>query len=218
MSLPDQGKASAFRGARIGSVFVVTSTGGGAQHYTALADGLAEVTALQADLLLGDPAINAANATPVQIPASEVALSKQNLLPPADDARPPDAPPTLVPPASAGGVLCAVYPDGGRLPALVAGVVTNRAWAAGGADRVVVPPGAGVLVTALGAPDAPTGTTLLVLEPGIAYPVPPAAVHLLGYDAADAVRMPSALVARLPIGPVLDPAAAGNPSGTVSPR
>jgi hypothetical protein len=76
------------------------------------------------------------------------------------------------------------------------------------ADRVVVEPGRGAVVSSLASPDAP-GTLSVVSELGIRYPVPSADVlTMLGYSKVNPVRMPSNLVALLPVGPALDPAAA----------
>jgi hypothetical protein len=53
------------------------------------------------------------------------------------------------------------------------------------------------------------GTLALVTDVGLRFPVPSAEVLTqLGYSAASVVTMPAALVARIPEGPTLDPAAA----------
>jgi hypothetical protein len=72
---------------------------------------------------------------------------------------------------------------------------------------VVVPPGAGALVST----NSVDGTVLLVTEPGIAYPVPPAAMSALGYSGVVPVPLPAALLGRIPLGPALDPVAAALP-------
>jgi Type VII secretion system ESX-1, transport TM domain B len=54
----------------------------------------------------------------------------------------------------------------------------------------------------------------LLTEPGVVYPVPPEAVNLLGYEGIAPLRLPSSIVARVPMGPSLDPAAAALPVAT----
>jgi hypothetical protein len=79
------------------------------------------------------------------------------------------------------------------------------------ADRVVVEPGRGAVVSAQPSADAP-GTLSVVSELGIRYPVPGEDVlATLGYQGVSPVRLPSGLVALLPVGPALDPVAARTP-------
>jgi hypothetical protein len=81
---------------------------------------------------------------------------------------------------------------------------------------VVMRPGHGTLVRALGAAGAPVGdTTFLVSDDGVKYRIPDsAALTALGYDEASAVRVPSTLLSMLPTGPELDPRAAASESVT----
>jgi hypothetical protein len=80
------------------------------------------------------------------------------------------------------------------------------------ADRVVVGPGHGAVVSAQPSPGAP-GTLSVVSELGYRYPVPGEEVlAMLGYQGVVPVPMPSALVSLLPVGPALDPAAARTPT------
>jgi hypothetical protein len=89
------------------------------------------------------------------------------------------------------------------------------AGAGGGpvADRVVVRPGHGALVAAVASDSATGGALCLVTDVARRYPLASADVpNLLGYAGVTPVRVPSALVALVPEGPVLDPAAARQPS------
>ncbi|MEV4757062.1 type VII secretion protein EccB [Micromonospora sp. NPDC049559] len=82
------------------------------------------------------------------------------------------------------------------------------------ADRVLLTGGHGALVQVLPAPGTPaTGATrYLVTDQGIKYALPrqdaPAVQQSLGYPDATPVPVPSYLLALIPTGPALDPAAA----------
>lgn len=80
------------------------------------------------------------------------------------------------------------------------------------ADRVVVPPGHGVLVEAFASPDAAVGTLMIVTDRGVAHVIAtPEALTRLGYASARRIGLPSALVARISTGPTLDDRVAGRP-------
>ncbi|MEV0699369.1 type VII secretion protein EccB [Saccharopolyspora sp. NPDC050389] len=84
-------------------------------------------------------------------------------------------------------------------------------------DRVAVPPGSGVLVSALSTGDVAQSTTYLVADNGVKYPVPSTdAASKLGYTTPP-VAMPAMLVDLLPTGPALDPAKAGQPVTALPP-
>ena len=71
-----------------------------------------------------------------------------------------------------------------------------------------MPPGRGALVEALAGPNSPTGTLALVTDLGTRFPVPSRDVlATLGYAGATPQRLPGGLLALLPSGPALDPAA-----------
>lgn len=84
-------------------------------------------------------------------------------------------------------------------------------------DATVVRPGRGALVRALNASGAAhAGTTYLVAENGVKYRVPAKdALAALGYAEGDIGSVPAPLLAALPTGADLDPAAA---SGAAEPR
>jgi hypothetical protein len=96
------------------------------------------------------------------------------------------------------------------LPAAAEAVPT----AGGGvADRILVPPGQGALVEAVAAPDAPGGSVNVLTDLGLRYPVPTVDIlAILGYATVQPVRVPASLVALVPAGRVLDPAAARAPA------
>jgi hypothetical protein len=99
-------------------------------------------------------------------------------------------------------------------PGSAAGAVrVSAAAAANGpllADWVAMPPGRGVLVESRTG-DTP-GALSLVTDLGVRFPLPSAEVRtMLGYGAVAPVLLPNAVVALLPTGSALDPAAAAVP-------
>jgi len=79
-------------------------------------------------------------------------------------------------------------------------------------DYALVAGGAAALVQAAPAPDAAGGSLHLVTDLGFRYGLPsPEVATGLGFELGRLVRLPAGLVARLPAGPVLDPAAAVQP-------
>ncbi|WP_238015808.1 type VII secretion protein EccB [Dactylosporangium sp. AC04546] len=214
---PDFGKPSALAGQVAGRVVVVRSDGG-TQHYVAMTDGLALVTPLQAALLLADGALN--REPPLTIPASLVRASRTALLPDRSATAWPESVPELA--RDPGGTVCASFASGAAAPVLTHGADVRLAGlprrtpgqAPAGtvlADYVVVSPAGGALVRS----DRPAAGSVatLVVEPGIAYPVGPAALELLGLAGAPVVRLPDTLVGRVPLGPALDPEAARRLAG-----
>jgi hypothetical protein len=89
--------------------------------------------------------------------------------------------------------------------------VPRAATAAGTVDRVLIEAGTGVLARNPFAPGTAGGATFLVTEFGAKFPLPPAGVEALGYAGRPPVDVPSELLALLPTGAVLDPAAALRP-------
>jgi type VII secretion protein EccB len=209
------GPAPALPGVRVGDL-LYAEAGQGRQYYLVLADGLAPVTELQKSLVEGQYALTA-RALPL---ATANAAPKSSGLP----ARPVDgtAPPAVPPPVLALGrsaTACVTAADGDTRVGVVIGAASpDPAGIATGsrsgqwADQIIVAPGGVAVVEAMPAPTAATGPLSLVTAAGIAFPVPTvAALRLLGYDPSDAVRLPAAFLQRLPVGPALDPDAAGRP-------
>ncbi|HEX6501564.1 MAG TPA: type VII secretion protein EccB [Micromonosporaceae bacterium] len=225
------GRPSTVARARIGQVFVVQTPGGEPQYAVALADGLAPISQVQADLLLADPdtarLLRQDRATP--LPPGEYAVapvSATGLPDPgarvASDVALPAGTPALVGSAATQQATCAVVGDPAGVADVLLGVPVGEAPTAlptGGAagavlaDRVVVPPGGGALVEAAAGPGAQGGTLSLVTDLGIRYPVPNRQVlAMLGFPDARPVRVPAGLVTLLPVGRTLDPDTARRPA------
>ncbi|MFE1440160.1 type VII secretion protein EccB [Streptomyces sp. NPDC058739] len=215
------GPALAGRQTRIGQLF----TGPGGEPYVLTQEGLAPVDRTRFELLRGDPrtqrkAYAGAPAVAVAVGAADLAAhpAPAGTLP--EDKGLPATPPELVEPGAGHGVCTAVRPaaDGGpgtlvtvADAAAVAGrPVTPQPGvtpACGVADLVSVRPGGGALVRALSGSGA-AGTTYLVADNGVKYPLPTQeSVKALGYAGATAVGMPATLLTMLPSGQALDPAA-----------
>jgi type VII secretion protein EccB len=194
-------------GRRVGSVVVVATQGGARQFAVVLASGLATISQVQADLLLSDPDRVARLGQSRAEPMSQADFSRAPAaaLPGATDL--PDTTPRLVRPSLVDGGVCARF-DGTGGPAGIAVDIPVPA----DSPRVVVPPGRGAVVEAVAAPGAGGGSLCVVTDLGRRYPVPTVdTLAVLGYASVRPVRVPAGLVALVPAGPVLDPAAARAP-------
>jgi type VII secretion protein EccB len=219
--VPVPSGTSSFRNTATGRTYFVRNTAGDTQYYVAVPDGLAKVTAMQADVIRGDSQVNPSGQPPEEIQAGQVVESRSVSFP-IGAAPPPAVTPKLAPIAERDTV-CAVYPTGVAQPRVLIGAAFDSGSSfndTGGigangtplADRVLVEPGRAMLVMALPSPEASTSTMLLVTEPGRAYPVTPdVAAQYLALPVTAAVRLPAALINRMPLGPALDPARAGLP-------
>jgi type VII secretion protein EccB len=213
MQITGRGGSSAFAGHRVGDVVKATNQGGTTTFGLVRPDGVAAITQIQADLLLADPANGlgggAVTVTAAQLAAAPVAAS----LVPTGDTAPPPTTPDLAIPGEHGGV-CATFADAANPPQL--NVFTARPTAEGetavsnaGVTWVAVQPGRGAIVDAVATPGAPSGLLGVVSDLGVLFPVPSSAVlTTLGYAGAQPHVLPSSLVALLPRGNALDPAAA----------
>lgn len=213
ISVPDRGKpSSALPDREIGEV-LTTKTGSGEQHYLLYDDGVAPITPLQLAILVAQGDLKREEVS-VSV-TNEAGDSRFGGQPANEAGAPPAAAPTLVP---ANEQVCAVTSDGRTPPAVVVdGTVegldtvapTTSASARGEvlADGVLVPSGRIATVRVLASPTAEAGSYFVVTDTGYRYAVPNAEVlQLLGYPAAEAIDVPAALLARLPIGPTLSPA------------
>ncbi|MFJ9443434.1 type VII secretion protein EccB [Kitasatospora sp. NPDC101235] len=231
-AVPGRGEAGPALGGkptRIGQLFEAP----GGAHYLLTRAGLAPLTPTLYALLLGDPrtqkgAYGGAAPAPAPIGAMDLAGHTAPGGPPSPGL--PETPPTLVTPLRGEGV-CADLHTAGATPTTAVTVLpadraesgrppTVPAGTAGAActvaDRIAVRPGRGALVRALSGAGAGS-TEYLVTEGGVRYPLPSAAaVKQLGYGGATPVAVPAAVVALLPAGPSLDPAALG-PEAVASP-
>ena len=104
----------------------------------------------------------------------------------------------------------AVHVAVGSTPAT--GIPTPAAASVGDprlADEVVVQPGTGLLIRDQPGPGVTDGARYLLVDTGVLYPLPSDdAVKILGYAAVTPTPVPAALLAQIPRGPPLDPAAA----------
>lgn len=217
----DRSVSTVVPGHHVGDI-VYNRTGGGNQYYLVMGDGLAPITQLQMLVQVTETGPPTEVATKV---VTDAPKSGQALYPSSDGTTlPPRTPPKLVSVTRDTSALCAASSSptaspsvvvGPRLAELGPGIQTATTTSSGTslADRVIVPPGRGEVVLALPSPTSTTGALDIVTDEGIRYPVPSAAVlATLGYSPDEAVAVPSGLVARIPEGPTLDPAAALRPA------
>ncbi|WP_405576726.1 type VII secretion protein EccB [Streptomyces sp. NBC_01092] len=221
---------------RIGQLFKVSVPGGDSTYHLLTEDGLVPLTRLGAALVLGDPATQKdayEGRSPEVRTVGADALREHRAADqdPTGSEELPDAPPV---PQSAprGTALCAQVDgdDGGvrirsvlvpltRLApvAVSQGTAQPVQQACVPTDATVVRPGRGALVRALHASGAAhAGTTYLVAENGVKYRVSSKnSLAALGYGAADIGSVPAPLLAALPTGADLDPAAA---AGAAEPK
>lgn len=190
-------------GAVIGRVHVVATQGGAREYTVTLAGGLAAITQVQADILLGDPRIG-------QSGPAELSQAAYAAAPRAGDLRPADGPATTPALMPVEGALCGVAgaSDAG-LAELRVGV---RLALDATLPRVRLAPGRVALVEAVPAPGAGGGTISLVTPEGRRHALASQEVKaMLGYGDATPLRLPGALVALIPEGAALDPVAAARP-------
>ncbi|MFB9449852.1 type VII secretion protein EccB [Dactylosporangium vinaceum] len=209
-TIVDRGRTVA--AGKVGQVFAVT-TGDRQEAFVVTADGLASITPLQAQLLLAAPETQSVqpggrslSLTPADltkmVPNGQV---KPFAVDPGGEGALPAAPPELL--ESHFRFICTasaltIDPE---LPDLTHALRTPSATAAGAvlADRVVVPAGSGALVR------TDTGVLTLVTDLGKRHAIPsPDVLGALGYAGVQPATIPAAIVALLPSGPALDPAAA----------
>ncbi|MBT8227787.1 MAG: type VII secretion protein EccB [Dactylosporangium sp.] len=224
--LPGLGKTStAVSDAVVGQVYVVANEAGDKQYYLVNTASLVPISQLQADVLLADPVIiNKAyngRSAPQALPLSAAAAtSARKATVVYENTQPPATTPTIATLAGEDPALCASYASGRAEPKVLLDAdvraVTNAARTTGQtaagtplADRVVVRGGHGALVAAMPSPDAPGGALHLVTDLGMRYPLASNEVpSIFGYSTKNIVKLPASLIARIPSGPSLDPAAA----------
>ncbi|NUU23543.1 MAG: type VII secretion protein EccB [Streptomycetaceae bacterium] len=238
-AVPGRGAAGPVLGGeatRVGQLFKVSVPGGDSTYHLLREDGLVPLTRLGAALVLGDPATQKdayQGRSPEARTVGADALREHRSTNPGtiDAAELPDAPP-VPESAPSGTALCAqVDGDNGGVrirsvlvpltrlaPVAVSeGTAQPLEPACVPTDATVVRPGRGALVRALNASGAAhAGTTYLVAENGVKYRVSTKnSLAALGYETADIASVPAPLLATLPTGADLDPAAA---SGTSEPK
>jgi hypothetical protein len=208
-------------GFRLGEVFVFRNQSGNQVYGVATAEGAAEITAVQAGLLLADPDNGGGQAREIDQARYVAARKASSLIPTGDNAPPANAPEQLRPGARAS--VCATFTAGTPTPSF--GVVATLAPAPGEVrgrrtagdpavvvDWMAVPPGRGAVVESVTAPGA-AGALAVVSDLGLRFAVPSRDVlAVLGYPEVTPQRLPAALVALVPSGRALDPAAAVLPA------
>ncbi len=207
---------------RVGMLLVVNTIDGAHQYYLAGPAALQPITEAQYDIQRAYPQTMAAypSGAPAAVSLDPSLAAAAHTLDsaPAAAAGAPGARPAIAGLSDAATTVCATFAPGGSVPQLTVGptlpsplTATESRSGTGTplADRVYVPPGTAVLVDAMPTPDAPSGTLAVVTDEGRCYTLAsPNVLKTLGYDSAQPVKMPAGLVARLPQGPSLNPAAA----------
>jgi type VII secretion protein EccB len=205
----------------IGSVLLVStpalpSTTG--EYYLVLKAGIASVTPIQAQLAMTAPVNRRAGLTGKAVPvtADQLAGIPTASLPDRLDsvAQQLTAAPRLVSLPAASPVCLVTADNTTELLVAEPGTDITSQTAApiggpgkSGADLIGVPAGTGGLVS--NRPSGAAGTTYLLADDGIKYPVPSAAAQTaLGFGKLAPVQLSTAVLALLPTGPALDPAAA----------
>src|SRR5262249_20184134 len=99
----------------------------------------------------------------------------------------------------------------GAAPVVDLGVQTSCSQT----DQVMIPAGTGVVARAVSTGGGIDTVQFLVTDIGVKYPMSAIGAKQLGYAGAGEVRLPAALLALLPTGPVLDPQAITGRGGAV---
>lgn len=219
----------------VGQVLRTDNVGAGARFFVVRTDGLAAVTELEAALVLGAPQNRVAYGTstpqPIDVASADALGAPQSTQtlpapPSADGTNSASAYPETVPTVrpltddlTAGFVVCASSPGQGQT-AIIAGpdlplpvgarpVATAPSTDPRLADAVYVAPGRGLVVASAASPDSPQGTTYLITDLGMKYPIgSKESLSALGYGSVRAAGVSSSLLAVLPTGPALSQAAA----------
>jgi hypothetical protein len=208
---------------KIGHLLVVDGTGG-RQYYLAERDQLRAITPLQYDLqrTFAPTAKAYGGRQPVALKLGLVAAGQARQTPvvPVTGGQLPSVRPNFVAPRGTDTVLCAGFAQGETVPTLTLDatmplrdeMMSTTARSGRGvplADRVLVTPGSAALVETMASPDAVQGAIGLITDLGVVhYLAGPEVLDVLGYTGVTPVRVPAALVGRIPVGSPLDPATA----------
>jgi type VII secretion protein EccB len=218
--------AVASRKALTGQLFMVTTPGGARQYYVAFKDKLRPITQLQYEIQSRYRPITAAygGKAPTAIPLGLLDLGRAEAPSTrADEGQAPRTLPNFVAPRNGRGTVCATYQPGSAVPAVsidatmpardaAAATVKRGKLGTALADRILVEPGAAAIVESMPSDQARIGTVLVITDLGRAYPLAdPELLETLGYKGVVPIRIPAQLVARIPQGSGLDPAAAVQP-------
>jgi type VII secretion protein EccB len=220
IEVPGAGAESgAVPGHRVGDLLSAT-TGSGVQYYLVFDDGLAPITAVQKDIVVGGSSVK-----PQQIALSAATAAPRSSRLPAASGAAEDPPATVPKLATVGAAapVCAVFRGAAATPVVRAGgavatgeaIQTSTVTSAGTrlVDRVLVPPGQVAIARSVPAGGSGAGSYDVITDTGQRFPVPSTdALAALGYPASLAVRVPAGLVTAIPYGPTLDPADALKPA------
>jgi ESX secretion system ATPase EccB len=219
--LPAGTRPSPVDGLRAGDVVVVANQTGDQTFGVILDSGFADITPVQAGLLITAGANGGGQPKPMS-QAQFVAAPKAASLKPTGDNAPPERAPEQVRPAATGGICATFAPDAATVlslaPTAAAAAGEVRVQRTAGdpgltVDWIAVPPGRGAVVEALASPGAPVGALAVVSDLGLRFAVPSKEVlSTLGYPDVTPQRLPAALIALVPSGRALDPAAAVLPA------
>jgi type VII secretion protein EccB len=203
---------------RVGQVLGV-----GGQWFVVHADGLAPIDAVSTALLLADPAdagaYDAGSPSIVSVSAAQIAVAPRSATSAVVAGYPAAVPVPVSVPTNGGRALCLRFAladdqsDAGELITVALPANSGTAAVAGAghgriADRVVAAPGVGILAAVRTGPGQVAADRYLIDDLGVKYPLSPDALGPLGYDNTTAFAVPINLLALLPTGPNLDPAAA----------
>lgn len=224
------------RSTQVGQILQADNVGAVRRYYLVLAKGLAPITQTEANLVLGAPSDKVAHPNgsprPIQVDAADVTDVPQAANVVEDEDVTAGGYPPVVPQAASipsGTALCA--PLTGAKAGLVSlfsripvpsgldPVTTENASDERVAAQVVVPPATGALVTTRVNPSGPAGTTFLLTDTGVKYPVAGTdALAALGYGQVTPTPLNPATLALFPTGPTLATAAAGQPAAATAGR
>jgi ESX secretion system ATPase EccB len=221
ITIPDSGRTGPQVGpvsTVVGQVLVARSVGSEDRYYVVRTSGLDAITETEAVLILENPANRSAYPDGAQQPIPVSATDVAGRSPGNGRAGYPARKPQPVQPPTR-AVACALIDGNERvtvrladavpLPAGARAVPTSSGGDARTADNVFVPPGSGALVRDRQSPAAELGTSYLITDQGIRYPLAtPAVAQALGYGGVDAVPVPSTVLELFPVGPALDVASA----------
>lgn len=211
-------------GATVGEVRSVRSAGG-VLYYLVRQHDILAITPVQAQITLADPTVRQVvyggrtpHARPLA-PAVANSVPRHNL-PAPDPTDPPATKPSMAGVNSDQSTVCASFANAGLVPDVAVQAAVEGAELAPAteqrtqngtvlANRVRVEPGWGAVVESMSSPTASSGSLFLVTDEGRRYAfADDNALTALGYQNVTPVKMPAALVARIPAGDALDPQAA----------
>jgi type VII secretion protein EccB len=225
-AIPGSGQTSkSVPGAKVGQLYTATAPGGTRAYGVVLADGLLEISEVQANLLAADPQSGAAGQQAAELSITAYAAmprSRVKLFAESAAALPKTTPKAVTPSTSVCVSVRNATESGTRvlLDATIAdndltvtdspGVTTTGNPLA---NKIAIRRGRCVIVEAMSSATATNGTLSLVTDSGTRYAIANREVlGRLGYAGVTPVRLPAQLVTMLPAGPALDPAVARRPA------